>query len=248
MNNLEQYIGDLNPSCWLNADHVYGFSTLQPNIGDDVNTWVDSSGNGNHFKHEVIETYNPPKFGQDTLYGQTKSCLTFDSNFKQTLIPSAVNTIWGNAFTLVRVSKYSNGWIFQNKYGGALQGNIQLSYRITGYVDYPQVEQDLRHFVRTNFDTVIVKRGLGVFTGQSIFTQNSYLDKSNTSSVESSARDSNFENAESMSIGGRRLVYNGAYYDNLFTGSVFEIVAFSRIITQSETSQVQSYLKQKYNI
>ncbi len=36
MNNLEKYIGDLNPSCWYSAENVNGFGNSQPLIDDEV--------------------------------------------------------------------------------------------------------------------------------------------------------------------------------------------------------------------
>lgn len=39
MNNLEQYIGDLNPSVWVDAANVNGFDMSNPNLNDDVVTW-----------------------------------------------------------------------------------------------------------------------------------------------------------------------------------------------------------------
>lgn len=48
MNNLEQYIGSLAPSCWLSNQHINGYNVSQPINGDFITEWKDISGNGHH--------------------------------------------------------------------------------------------------------------------------------------------------------------------------------------------------------
>ncbi|WP_410219696.1 hypothetical protein [Pedobacter sp.] len=245
MNNLEKYIGDLNPSCWLNSDHVNGYGAAQPSIGDDVNTWADCSGNGNDFIHEVVIGQNPPKFGEVNLFGQTNKSLNFTVANQNSLIRnSSSNTIWNIAFTLISIGDISTGWLLQNRFGGTENGSIQISdNQISSYTIGSQWISYGGNF-RTGRRILIIKRGIDIFDVKSVFSQsNNYqlVNGATINNIPSSALPSN-----NLSL-GCRLLSNGNK-DVFFTGSICEVIAFPRILTQGETLKTQTYLKLKYNI
>ncbi|WP_199121595.1 hypothetical protein [Pedobacter sp. ASV28] len=257
MNALEQYIGDLNPSCWLNSDHVNGYGVTQPSINADVNTWVDISGNGNNFVHEVIPTYNPPKFNNTTMFNATYPSLEFVVANKNTLTTvSETPTVWTDTATIVIVCSnhlINNTEIFSFANTGVVNGSLSFSGFInrttigTYNLNIPYEFSLFISTVRTPYLAIIKISGessLGLsngrFTSQLINSSYSYGTNNLTNPLQTPGY------TRRIALGGRRL--NSSLYDRLSSTNIHEVIIFPRILPDAETSQVQTYLKLKYNI
>jgi hypothetical protein len=261
MNALEEYISDLNPSCWLNADHVNGYGVTQPSINADVNTWVDISGNGRNATKPTNINPTPivttPKF-QTNTYG---NCIRFTAtDFTSLAIENlrtpSFNLFGGTGRTMIFVTLSSQFGTVQQGNTGNSGGAFQTAQNL-GIMIIPDTTT-LRPLLLSNnrFRNPLVNIVTQVFNGNDlkVYSQSSLSVLSITCngftpiSVAVDYRLPYGNNA--VSLGSRVYAYSGGGHivDSFISGDCMEIILFDRVTSRAEISQVQTYLKLKYNI
>lgn len=143
MNNLEQYIGDLNPSVWVDAANVNGFDMSNPNLNDDVVTWknLGSLGAAADFvkPNDLQVAFNAdptnlvyltyPKFDVDSNGKNFLNCqLNGTSRVDCLYLPRGILTTTG---TLVQIGKDST--IVSSYGGGNPHGTMNVHGRDVSY-------------------------------------------------------------------------------------------------------------------
>lgn len=242
-NALDNYIASLNPTCWLNSQHVNGYGVAQPEIDDSITQWTDISGNSNHFVHEIVSGQNAPKFNTSGIYENTHYSLSFLASDKTGLWAGSSNTLWSDKYTFILVFSASNAsYILALNFSGSNPGSLAVnpSTNIISSYDSSAVQLSIEKHQRTKSSTIIVKRDLSQFTGQGITSTNNYL-KGSRKDISTSSQSSN-----GLSLGYRRR--NGTLDDSFTTGDIYEFITWDRVLNELETARVQSYIKTKYNI
>lgn len=272
MNSLERYIGDLNPSCWLNSEHVNGFGVAQPSVDSNITQWTDISGNGVHAKQNFFITSSPVQFKvnpnnipfiytngtkDNALHIDLRSVAAVGQDYTEIFI-LGTNAPFENNNNKVSIgqSSITKGG-FGNGYLKDVPNNLTYTSGI-GYEAAPNIYLTNGIFngaTRIKYSTCI--NSVKVSNYQKVYDHNVNLYSFNSSGITSRYFYSN---------GGGQgyLIGLGACLDqpsnvnpyedgNLTTFSsgvsvFYEYILFNKAITPLEIKQVQSYIKQKYNI
>ncbi|WP_293303133.1 hypothetical protein [Pedobacter sp. UBA4863] len=260
MNALEKYIGDLNPSVWLNADYVNGFDVIQPNLGDDINNWVDCSGNMRNASNVYNSSMNTnsPTFQVDV---NNKPYLQFLPASFQYLgfenLRTSTFYIWQTERTIVLVSKndigsssLQQGVTWHNE-GMVRLGNgacqEHMTNGISGFLGFrTPASRDIYDY------KVSIKRGIrGV--KNDFANQNDIISANTTNNLFndiSSGIDYRLPySTQGLSLGCRMYIGGAGWTTDSFVRTdVYQVILWDRCLNNIETKQVQTYLKLKYNI
>jgi len=256
MNSLERYIGDLNPGCWINSQRLKGFSVSNPAtdtlIGYRDNPVIDLSGNNRNMITDSITlqpTVKKDNKGLDYLY--------FNNNLLSVVTPYSSVT----ERTIICVGKIisGNGFYTQNSYGygnevkgfnPGIGGNLE----VTGYYNYSTQYAAKIADVTRDYSSTIAQIKDNTYFKVYKNTSNNPITILNGITISAG----NFSRTQyGMNIGGRGIGVNFTEGDDstfqLYAQTncicnFYEFIDWNRILTQSEIAQVQSYLKQKYNI
>ena len=223
-------------SAWFKADSITGLVHNQ-----EVNTWVDVSGNG------ITATKSgSPRYREAGANGQPyvffDGSSKFDIPFNAALHP--------NEFTLFIVANSndstvaSQGIIYTRE---AADKGWEVRYRFGSNNDirlalYNNPESDE---VSDSTDTLLAGRQHVQLHAHTVdFTGSNYTTKLyNKGEEQASDTGDNYTlvDDDNTQIGARG---NGHY----LTGHIYEILLYNRILTQSEREQVEGYLSKKYGV
>ena len=230
-------------SAWFKADAITAdnVDTSTLSFNSVVNTWVDSSGNGITGTKSGSPRYRTAGAnGQPYVYldGSAK----FDIPFNAALNPSeftlfvvAKSTSTTNATQYIintSPSPYNNGWNL--RYRHSTNDDIVLTlYEAGSAKDY-------------SFTTsALAANALQLHAHTVDFTGSDYTTKTYNKGVLEDT-DTGDGYAPVPSSGASQIgAFNNA---QKFIGGIYEILLYSRVLTQVERQQVEGYLSKKYNI
>lgn len=247
MNSLEQYIEDLNPFAWFDANNINGKGLSVPNDGDNVSTWKNIGSNYPDFSKINASRFpvykkNVQNGNSAVLFTRGTSTIAVDADHLDAngAIPSI-----SYPFTMVTISKSRivnngiNGVFCSYRYGG-------ITMVQNAYVLDTNGGQITNNFRKSNYitDTCYC---IGVRNNVNVVEKFKISDSPYSSLALSTQRELPNQ------IGGRYTDYFSNF--NIWNprnwdGWIFEVMLFEGDLTLTPiiSKKIETYLKLKYNI
>lgn len=232
---------------WFSADciTVTNASTCSsPSNGTSIDTWDDRSGNA-----IVAWSTNPCTFATSQINSQP--AVSFNGSCgSYNLIAIGAATQWRNHITIFAVAKAA----VTGSNLGIIGGNNDVYYRIPGAAQSKEQQisdqniADLgngTHAVDTNWHQMNVTCTISTLISasvQPIFR----IDRSSDATL--NGANCNRWNSNSNSVAIQTLGWGGSNVNELFNGSIAEVIVYNRVLSSTEITDVESYLHAKYGL
>lgn len=221
--------------------------------GAAVSSWADSSGNGNTLAQATAT--QQPTYRATGLNG--KACVEFDgvADYLSTVSSATNNTATGTVVVVWQPTANATGKILIEKWDGSFAGpgypyvlktstSQGAAYAKMTFADYdgtknPIIEDDARIAVDP-----IARIHMGTFDSSALtFYRDGWKQKSTTQTATGTRT-----NAARLSVGGRANA-NGTGAGSLWSSArIAEIIYYTRVLTDTERVQLNTYLGLKYGI
>ena len=229
-------------SLWLRGD--VGVNGGSVSDGQPVSIWSDQSGNGNDFTQSIF--VNQPTFLESGTNGQ--SGISFTSpNFLRLLNADLFVLNEGVIFVVCKRNAPSTG----NGIGSILYLNL-VSHVVpaTTYFSYNAVDNfppfpTNSYFVNMQIGSLDIDYGI-------IGTDTTLLSYKKTNTDSTGKRDGvtvgTGTGSQSFNFNGYHSIGQWFTATRTFEGEIYEIIIYENLISDSEITTVENYLKNKYGI
>lgn len=250
MNNLQKIIANLNPSIWFDTERLKSDGSTFAN-NDVINQFYNVIGNSNFNGVFDIVGSVAPTFktgGQNGI-----PYLDFVSaNSNAIRIPTAISPYGTGERTIVFViwtNTLTNNLFLQHQFGGTNAGNLAINFgfnlpSVSTYQAGVQLTGRAPSPHRNTYIVIFSQKNGGTYQMYRVDNQINIMGQACTVNPDYNSTVAN----AGMSLGVR---YRGVdkVPDTTFASMQFyEMMVFPTQLSLEQVRQVQSYLKQKYNI
>jgi hypothetical protein len=220
-----------NLSLWLDASQLTGLSD-----GVAVSSWTDFSGNNNHAVQATAG--NKPIYKTNQLNGKPSVQFTGSSNQFVTTPNIVLSSGW--TFFVVNKPTLSVQQILISKQLNTPNFSCVFFYNAITTMRI----QDSSDGTTTLNNIFAIPTALNLDLISIAYNDNTTNYIKDRSVIKSNPGVVSFNNGQGLSIGARNIP--GSYL--AFTGNIYEVVVYSRALTDYERGNIEQYLKYKWGI